>query len=159
MAIGSPSISLRPLPTIPSKSSYMPAVDSITPLICSLHFAHSRHAEWPSAASGPKLDPSLAKRLPLYAARVFPSSTWDGSQKYLTVKERPRQVCDPAHLLATKSTAWDFAPLTASRNGRAAAGAATRPSSVARVVTLGPYIARLELLSARTSAPSNVTPR
>jgi hypothetical protein len=50
---------------------------------------------------------------------------------------------DPFHLLAAWSTAWAFAPLTASRNGRAAAGAATRPSSVARVVTLGPYIACL----------------
>src|SRR5665213_1056252 len=66
---------------------------------------------------------------------------------------------DPAHLLAARRTAWAFAPLTASRNGRAATGAATRPSSVARVVTLGPYIACLEPLSARTNAPSNVIPR
>src|ERR1700687_224961 len=50
--------------------------------------------------------------------------------------------------------AWAFAPLTASRNGPAAAGAATRPSSVARVVTLGPYIACLESSSARTNATS-----
>src|ERR1700726_2055034 len=59
------------------------------------------------------------------------------------------------HFLATD---WAFAPLTASRNSPAAAGAATRPSSAARVVTLRPYMARLERLSARTNAPLNVNP-
>src|ERR1700732_2490900 len=66
---------------------------------------------------------------------------------------------DTAYFFAACTIACAFAPLTASRNGRAAAGAATRPSSVARVVTLGPYIACLELLSARTNAPTNVSPR
>ena len=63
-----------------------------------------------------------------------------------------------AHFLAS-AIAWAFAPLTATRNGPAAAGgAATRPSSVALVVTLGPYMARLERSSARTKAPLNVDP-
>jgi len=56
------------------------------------------------------------------------------------------------------ATAWAFAPLTASRNRPAAAGALTRPSSTARVVTLVPYMARLERSSARTNAPLNVAP-
>ena len=64
---------------------------------------------------------------------------------------------DTAHFLAC-AIAWAFAPLTASRNGTAAAGVATRPSSVALVVTLGPYMARLERLSARIKAPLNVNP-
>src|ERR1700680_4002043 len=62
-----------------------------------------------------------------------------------------------AYFLAC-AIAWAFAPLTASRNGPAAAGAATRPSSVARVVTRLPYMARLDWLSARTNAPLNVNP-
>src|ERR1700732_3037368 len=65
---------------------------------------------------------------------------------------------DTAYFLAC-AIAWAFAPLTASRNGPAAAGAATRPSSVARVVTRLPYMARLDWLSARTNAPLNVAPR
>ena len=65
---------------------------------------------------------------------------------------------DTAHFLAC-AIAWAFAPLTASRNGPAPAGAATRPSSVARVVTRLPYMARLDWLSARTNAPLNVNPR
>jgi hypothetical protein len=47
------------------------------------------------------------------------------------------EISDTSHFRAC-AIAWAFAPLTASRNGPAAAGAATRPSSVARVVTLGP---------------------
>src|SRR5579864_2260896 len=67
--------------------------------------------------------------------------------------------CDfgSSHFLAC-ATAWAFAPLTASRNRPAAAGALTRPSSTARVVTLVPYMARLERSSARTNAPLNVAP-
>jgi len=64
---------------------------------------------------------------------------------------------DTTYFLAC-AIAWAFAPLTASRNGPAAAGAATRPSSVARVVTRLPYMARLDWLSARTNAPLNVNP-
>ena len=42
MFIWSPSISLRPLPAMPYKSPYMPAVESITPRICSSRFAQRR---------------------------------------------------------------------------------------------------------------------
>src|SRR6202158_2233599 len=67
-------------------------------------------------------------------------------------------ISDTAHFCAC-AIAWAFAPLTASRNGPAAAGADTRPSSVARVEILLPYMARLDWLSARTNAPLNVNPR
>ena len=73
----------------------------------------------------------------------FPNSNKQASADDKQQRERGR-VRKP-YLLSALASA--FAPRISARNGWAAAGTSTLPNSKARVVTLGPYIARRESLS------------
>src|SRR5690242_10772054 len=76
------------------------------------------------------------------------------------VRVRDKQQLDQSLLFSVLAAAlaWACAPRTAERNARAAEGTATLPISAARVVTLRPYMARVESSSWITSAPSSVRP-